>query len=213
MATSDNQRKSNSDVAVVQEARTVSGSLQLATKQARNVAKAGGPSIAPAAAVVFRTLTQAEQFRLALPVLVAARHSVLAGELPLEAIAAAGNARIECEYARRALRAALWEGNLLSWQTSAALRQSDKTRALDRAIRLCRRVDAKRGGWKVSAIPLTREVFGRGEEGPDHPAGKDDAPEEANGVALPAEPARALPPPRSHVHRRSLEDDRAEVVS
>ncbi len=96
-------------------------------------------------------LSQSEQLHRALPVLEAARRDVVAGDDPLNAIAQAGRSGIECEYARRALRLVLFEWNLLSWQESKGLRKSDKTRAFDRAIRLCRRVKGRKGGWRVSA--------------------------------------------------------------
>lgn len=103
----------------------------------------------PTAAPFTRAAVE-EQRRLALPVLLAARELVLAGAAPVDAIAEAGNGTIAAEFARRALRGATFEVNLLTWQSRAGITASDKTRAFDRAIRLCRSVEARRGGWQVS---------------------------------------------------------------
>ncbi len=95
-------------------------------------------------------LDRSDQLRLGLPVLILAREDILKGVMPLEAIAEAGKAGIACEYARRALRLVLWRNDLLAWQNDISVRQSDKTRAIDRAIRLCKRVNGRKGGWRVS---------------------------------------------------------------
>lgn len=97
-------------------------------------------------------MSLADQCRRALPVLVEARQRVIGGEEPLAAIADIGRAGIVCEYARRALRAVLFHENLLTWQASRATSRSDLRRAFDKAIRLCRRTDVRRGGWSVARV-------------------------------------------------------------
>ena len=93
-----------------------------------------------------------EQLRRALPLLQAARRAVvLHGALDvIDAIQQAGAARVECSWARRVLSAVVTAPSLLQWQADLAVLQSDRTRALDRAIRACRRPDVRRGGWLVA---------------------------------------------------------------
>lgn len=100
--------------------------------------------------MTFLPQSQEQQRRRALPILVAARQEIIDGVLPLRAIAEAGEAGIECEFARRILRKVLFEANLMTWQSSHSTRQSDRTRAIDRAIRFARGAFGHRGGWAVS---------------------------------------------------------------
>lgn len=95
-------------------------------------------------------LTREQQLRAALPVLLAARKAVvLEGAEPIDAIQQAGEAGIASHYARSVLLEVVG-GNLIEWQSKAATRQSDHTRAFDRAIRLARGAFGHRGGWRVT---------------------------------------------------------------
>ncbi len=95
--------------------------------------------------MTFAKLTHEEQLRMALPVLLAARHDVVIGRrTPLEAVA---DGTLGGWYARQALQrfAGL---DLAAWCRST--RKSDQTRAFDRAIRLARAAFGHKGGWAVS---------------------------------------------------------------
>jgi len=106
----------------------------------------------PAIGTKFVRASKAEQLRRALPVLLAARRSIIFGEHrdAIDAIQSAGKAGIECHWARQVLQSVVPSASLIAWQADLSIRQSDFTRALDRAIRLCRAPDARRGGWSVS---------------------------------------------------------------
>lgn len=100
----------------------------------------------------FVKATAEEKLRRALPVLLAARKSVVLGghREVIGAIQEAGNSGIECHWARELLLEVVAAPNLIAWQTNLTTRQSDITRALDRAIRLARRGLGHRGGWRVT---------------------------------------------------------------
>lgn len=89
-----------------------------------------------------------EQRKAALPVLQKTRSMFKAGMPLLPALAEAGGARIESEYARRALREVTGEWNLMSWADHFRRTRHDVFRALDRAIALCK-ASVHRGGWRV----------------------------------------------------------------
>lgn len=98
--------------------------------------------------------TLEEQFRLALPVLLAAREDVKRGEPLVVALRQTGT--IVDVYARRVCQAAIWNFEALvaaevalSLGARVALLRSDALRALDRAIRLSRAKQGRRGGWRV----------------------------------------------------------------
>lgn len=148
---SDNRRSANSAVANATRIRVARAALQLTTSRAHGVAEQRSTT-EPRLSQVSQPwkLSEAEQLRAALPVLVAARQQVVAGTPPLEAIAEAGRAGIVAEYARRALRLVVCDQNLLAWQSHPATVQSARTRALDKAIRVARRAFGKRGGWTVT---------------------------------------------------------------
>ena len=99
----------------------------------------------------FVRVEKSEQLRRALPLLQAARRAVILEGVRdvIDAIQSAGGARIECHWARAELQAVIPSPSLIAWQTDVSVRQSDLTRALDRAISVCRRADARRGGWHV----------------------------------------------------------------
>lgn len=101
--------------------------------------------------MTFRHLTEPEQHRAALPVLLAARRAVvLDGDEPIDAIQRAGEAGLACHFARQLLLSVVPSVTLQAWQLDPAVKQSDRTRALDRAIRVARRALGHRGGWSVS---------------------------------------------------------------
>lgn len=106
----------------------------------------------------FVRATSEQQLRAALPILLAARRAVVVGgELDvINAIQTAGNAGLACHWARQVLQRVIPSVALLAWQTDLSVRQSDRTRALDRAIRVCRAVDRRRGGWTI--VTPTREA-------------------------------------------------------
>jgi hypothetical protein len=124
-----------------------------------------GATIPPELRPGWKRPDDAEQARRAVPVLVAALRLIrLCGwcqrvmgdetgrwSLP-GAIAQAGMSGIECEYARRQLRAVLWTDNLPGWNDHPARRLSEVTDVLRRAIASARRVGGmnRRGGWAVS---------------------------------------------------------------
>lgn len=87
----------------------------------------------------------------ALPVLIKARALFKNGMSLIGAIAEAGGARIEAEYARRALRDVLNEPNLLGWSENKFRRRYEIFKALDRAIARCSKTK-HRGGWNVTSI-------------------------------------------------------------
>ncbi len=100
-----------------------------------------------------------EKLRDALPVLLAARKAVVFdGAEPIDAIQQAGMAGIECWWAREALLSVIPSATLQLWQADPAVKQSDRTRAFDRAIRLCRRALGHKGGWTVGDERLWREL-------------------------------------------------------
>ena len=153
----------NSEEGLSSVFRALKLSPQIATARAQAAAEsqARNGCLTPMPTVLWG-LDRSAQLRLALPVLLAARSAILAGEEPLAAIADAGNGRIECEYARRALRIVLWHENLLVWQSCRSTSQSDRTRAIDKAIRLCKRVDGKKGGWRVSVAEERKHLKAAG---------------------------------------------------
>lgn len=87
----------------------------------------------------------------AIPILRATRDFFKAGTSLLGALAEAGGARIESEYARRALRDVLGEWNLMAWAEHPRRTRHEVFRAIDRALTLCR-PSSQRGGWNVSKI-------------------------------------------------------------
>lgn len=91
-----------------------------------------------------------EQYRRALPVLLAARAKHLEGTGPLDAIRWSTEVPIEWIYAQRAFEAANPLVDLARWAMHGGVLQSDGTRFFDRAIRLARRAFGHRGGWVVS---------------------------------------------------------------
>lgn len=95
-----------------------------------------------------------QQFRLALPVLRAARANVKRGEPLVRALRQTGG--IVDEYARRVCRAAIWNFDALAAAeiniglgARVALFRAEVLRALDRAIRLSKG-RAHGGGWRVT---------------------------------------------------------------
>lgn len=99
----------------------------------------------------FVSLSPAEKLQAALPVLLAARRAVmLDGAEPIDAIQEAGRARVACWFARQALASVVPSPTLQQWQADPSVLRSDRTRAFDRAIRLCRRAFGHRGGWTVT---------------------------------------------------------------
>lgn len=101
----------------------------------------------------FIRLSPAEQHRAALPVLLAARHAVVFdGAAPIDAIQQAGAAGLACWWARQALSSVVPSTTLQQWQADPSVRQSDRTRAFDRAIRVARRAGGHKGGWTVGAV-------------------------------------------------------------
>lgn len=94
-----------------------------------------------------------EQRARAKPVLLKARALFKAGASLIDSIIAAGGGRIECEYARRALREVTGEPNLMAWSEHFKRTRHDVFRALDRAVALCSKAQ-HRGGWTVSARVL-----------------------------------------------------------
>lgn len=104
--------------------------------------------------------TVEQQRALALPVLLKAREWIrrdgwcqgamrdLKGRWSLHgAIAEAGEGRIQGEYARRAMRDALWFVDLPGWNDKPERERREVLRAFARAIAICR---PHRGGWTVS---------------------------------------------------------------
>lgn len=99
----------------------------------------------------FVKLSPDEKLRAALPVLLAARKAVVFdGAQPIDAIQQAGGARVECWFAREALLRVVPMPTLQQWQADPGVKQSDRTRAFDRAIRLARAAFGHRGGWRVA---------------------------------------------------------------
>lgn len=98
---------------------------------------------------------KAEQLRRALPVLLAARRSIVLGghREVINEIQVAGNSGIECHWARGILLEVVPAADLIAWQSNLSIRQSDITRALDRAISIARRGLGSLGGWRTSAGP------------------------------------------------------------
>ncbi len=98
-------------------------------------------------------LTLAERHRAALSVLIAARRAVVfEGAEPIDAIQQAGSAGIACWWARQVLSSVVSSVTLQQWQLDPSVMQSDRTRAFDRAIRVCRRAFGHKGGWVVSQV-------------------------------------------------------------
>ena len=107
----------------------------------------------------FVKLTKLEKLRAALPVLLAARRLViLDAEEPLQAIALAGNCKIECEFAREAMRFVLWEPYLQSWQEHPLTTRGVITKAFDRAIKYAKKGGEPKsaGGGRVAARSVVR---------------------------------------------------------
>jgi hypothetical protein len=94
-----------------------------------------------------------EQRERALPVLLKARALFKSGLSLVGALAEAGHARIESEYARRALREVLGEPDLMRWSEHNKRTRHEVFRAIDRAVALCSK-SQHRGGWRVSARVL-----------------------------------------------------------
>lgn len=92
-----------------------------------------------------------EQRARALPVLLKARGLFKSGMSLIGAVAEAGGARIESEYARRALREVLGEPDLMRWSEALKRTRHDVFRAIDRAVALCSKAQ-HRGGWNVTPI-------------------------------------------------------------
>ena len=159
---SHNQRIRNFDEKILESRRALGLPPQLATGQSRAVAKRELRGSRVPMPTALWGLDRSDQLRLALPVLMGARKAILAGEDPLQAIAVAGDCGIACEYARRALRLVLYRQNLLEWQEDPAVKQSDRRRAMDAAIRLCKRVDGKKGGWRVSVAEEQKHLKAAG---------------------------------------------------
>ncbi len=107
----------------------------------------------------FASLSEEKQHQAALPVLLSARRAVVFdGADAIDAIQQAGHAGIECWWARQALLSVIPSSTLQLWQADPSVKQSDRTRALDRAIRLCRRAFGHRGGWTVGTERLWRDL-------------------------------------------------------
>lgn len=106
----------------------------------------------------FVKLSPVEKLRAALPILLAARRAVvLEGAQPIDAIQQAGLAGVECWFARTVLLGVVPAVTLQAWQLDPSVKASDRTRAFDRAIRLCRRaVVGHRGGWAVGGSIRSR---------------------------------------------------------
>lgn len=100
--------------------------------------------------MIFQKLSRDEQHRAALPVLLAARAAVMSGTALVEAIQEAGEAGLACHWARQVLQLVVPSATLQQFQADLSVKQSDRTRAIDRAIRLARRAFGHRGGWSVS---------------------------------------------------------------
>lgn len=100
----------------------------------------------------FTKTPEAEQLRRALPLLLATRRAVVVSGARdvIDELQQAGRGGIESHWARQALLRFVSAVSLQSWQSDLNVRQSDLTRALDRAIRLCRRVDGRHGSWNVA---------------------------------------------------------------
>ncbi len=102
--------------------------------------------------MTFVKASREEQLRRSLPVLEAARRSLIEnGDRDVvDAIQQSGGAGLECWWARQILQSVIPSVSLIAWQCDPSVRQSDFTRCLDRAIRLCRQPDSRRGGWRVT---------------------------------------------------------------
>ncbi len=101
----------------------------------------------------FVKATEVERLQAALPVLLAARRAVVfEAASAIDAIQQAGSAGLACWWARQALSSVVPAATLQQWQLDPNIRQSDRTRAFDRAIRLCRRAFGHKGGWSVAAV-------------------------------------------------------------
>lgn len=98
----------------------------------------------------FQKLAKSQQLQQALPILLAARRAVVLGGDAIDAIQRAGNASLACHFARRLLLSVTSSVSLQAWQMDRAVKQSDRTRAFDRAIRLARAAFGHRGGWVVA---------------------------------------------------------------
>ena len=114
---------------------------------------------------IFVKLSADERLRAALPVLLSARRAVVFEEAsPIDAIQQAGMASLACVWAREALLGFVSTPTLQQWQADPSVKQSDRTRAFDRAIRLCRRACGHKGGWHVAhrpAPPVTQAEAAR----------------------------------------------------
>jgi hypothetical protein len=148
---SDNWRFRPQVSGEVKESPAVGAALHVDTARSQGVAKLQRSPL-DTVSVKYTPVSRADQLRRALPVFLAGRERILAGELPNAVIGDVGGGRIESEYCRRAMRAVLWTQDLLEWERSPATIQSARLRAWDAAIRLCRIADARRGGWVVSSI-------------------------------------------------------------
>lgn len=104
--------------------------------------------------MTFVKASREEQLRGALPVLIAARQSIIdnGDRDVVDSIQQAGGAGLACWWARQILQSVVPSVSLLAWQQDVTVRQSDITRCFDRAIRLCREPDARRGGWRVRGV-------------------------------------------------------------
>ncbi len=97
----------------------------------------------------------AEKLRAALPVLLAARRAVvLDGTEAIQALQDAGGPTLATWYAREVLLRVVPGVTLQLWQADPSVKQSDRTRAFDRAIRIARAALGHRGGWVVSKAGL-----------------------------------------------------------
>jgi hypothetical protein len=109
--------------------------------------------------MTFTKLTEAQRRQASLPILIAARKAVvLDGALPIEAIQEAGQGGLVCHFARQVLLSVTPSATLQAWQLDPTVKQSDRTRAFDRAIRLARGAFGHRGGWAVSKPSTTHEA-------------------------------------------------------
>lgn len=114
----------------------------------------------------FAKVSYAEKLRAALPVLLAARRAVVfEGTLPIDAIQNAGEAGIASWFARELLLRVVPAPTIQLWQSDPLVKQSDRTRAFDRAIRLARGAFGHCGGWRLSdpshAAPTNGATHGR----------------------------------------------------
>jgi hypothetical protein len=92
-----------------------------------------------------------EQRARAKPVLLKARALFKDGASLVDSIIEAGGGRIECEYARRAIREVTGEPNLMAWSEHFRRTRHEVFKAFDRAVALCSKAQ-HRGGWNVTPI-------------------------------------------------------------